>query len=77
MPRLDEAVSGQGWGLAAVDNCLDDVRCQEGEIDEMGDPALGDALAVGDRLHGRPALDLLEPDPAQGDGSEQCAVHTR
>ncbi len=77
MPRLDEAVGGQGCRLATVDDCLDNVRRQEGEIDEMGDPALGDALAVGDCLHGRPGLDLLEPDPAQGDGFEQRAVHTR
>jgi hypothetical protein len=35
--------------LAAVDDRLDDIGRQEGEIDEMGDPPLGHALAIGDR----------------------------
>ncbi len=42
----------------------------------MGDSALGDALAQGDRVHARPRLDLLEPDPALSDGLEKRAVHS-
>ena len=75
MPRLDEAVGGQRWGLATVDDRLDNVGRQEGKIDEMGNPALGDALTVGDHLHGRPGLDFFEPDLAFGDGLEKPAVH--
>jgi len=75
MPRLYEAVGGQCRGLATIDDRLDDVRRQEGEIDEVGDPSLGDTLALGDGLHARPGLDLLEPGPALGDGSEERAIH--
>jgi hypothetical protein len=76
MPRLDQAVGGQRWRLAPPNDRADNVWRQEGKIDEMSDTALGDALAVGDRLHGRSGLDLLEPDPAQGDGFEERAVQS-
>jgi len=76
MPRLDQAVGGQRWGLAPFDDRADNVWRQEGEIDEMSDAALGDALTVGDCLHGRPGLDFLEPSPAQHDGSEKRAVQS-
>jgi hypothetical protein len=67
MPRLDRAVGGQCWGLATLDDRADNVWREEGQIHEVSDAALGDALTVGDGLHGRPGLDLLEPDPAQGE----------
>ena len=76
MPRLDQAVGGQRWGLATLGDRADNVWRQEGEIHEMSDAALGDALTVGDRLHGRPGLDLLEPDPAQGDSFDKRAVQS-
>ena len=76
MPRLDQAVGGQRRGLVTLDDRADNVWRQEGEIDEMSNAALRDALAVGDGLHGRSGLDLLEPGPAQGDGFDQRAVQS-
>ena len=75
MPRPDQAVGGQRWRLSTFGDRLDDIGRQEGQIDEMGDPALGDGLAVGNRLHGRAGFDLFEPDPALGEVSEERAVH--
>ena len=76
MPRFDQTVGGQRWGLAPLDDRADNIWRQEGEIDEMSNAALGDALAVGDGLHGRSGLDLLEPSPAQRDAFEKCAVQS-
>ena len=77
MPRLDKAVRGQRCRLAAVDDCLNDIGRQKGEIDKMGDPALRHAFTVGDRLHGHAGLDLLEPCPAQGNILEKRSVNPR
>jgi hypothetical protein len=40
VPRLAQAVGGQGCGLASLDDRADDVWRQEGEIDEISDAAL-------------------------------------
>ena len=45
-------------------------------IDEMSNATLGDALTVGDGLHGRSGFDLLEPSPAQRDSFDKRAVQT-
>jgi len=71
---LDEAVRCEGGRLPALDDCGDDVRCQKGEIHQMGDPALGDALTFGNGLHGGAGLDFLEPEPTPGDGLQKGAV---
>jgi hypothetical protein len=72
---LGAALVGRvGVGAETLDNRADKVWRQEGEIDQMSDAALGDALAVGDGLHGRPGLDLLEP--AQGYSFDKRAVQT-
>lgn len=76
MPRLDQAVGGQCWRLAPLEDRADNVWRQKGEIDQISNAALADTLAVGDGLHGRSGLDLLEPDPAQGDGFEKRAVQS-
>ena len=75
MRRLDKPVRGQGCRLAAVDDRLDDIGRQKGEIDQMGDPALRHGRAVGDRLHGHSGFDLFEPGPALGDVLEKRSVH--
>ncbi len=64
VPRLDKAVRGQRCRVTAVDDRLDDIGRQKGEIDEMGHPALRHAFAVGNRLHCDAGLDLFEPGPA-------------
>ncbi len=51
MAPLSETVGGERQRLAAVDDGLDNVRREEGEVNETGNPALGDTVAVGDRLH--------------------------
>ena len=56
MPRLDQAIGGQRWGLATLGDRADNVWRQEGKIHEMSDAALGDALTVGDRRMVAPAL---------------------
>ena len=71
VPRLDKAVRGQRCRVTAVDDRLDDIGRQKGEIDEMGHPALRHAFAVGDRLHCHAGLDLFEPDPALGEVLEK------
>ena len=76
MPRLDQAISGQCWGLATLDDRADNVWRQEGKIHDVSDAALDDTLTVGDRLHGRSGLDLHKPDPAQGDGFDQRGVQS-
>ena len=76
MPRPDQAISGQRWGLATLGDRADNVGRQEGEIHEMSNAALANAVTAGDRLHGRPGLDLLEPDPGQGDSFDKRAVQS-
>ena len=41
---------GEFGGLPALQNCLDQLRAQKGEVDETPDVAPGDAVAFGQLL---------------------------
>jgi hypothetical protein len=56
MPRLYHAASGRRWRLATLNDRTDNVWREEGEIHEVSDAALDDALRVGDCLCGRLGL---------------------
>ena len=74
MIGADQLVSGQRCRLATVGDELDDIRREEGDIDQVCNATLADILARGDRLHRRAGLDLLEPRTARGDSPDQGRV---
>jgi hypothetical protein len=60
MPRFDQAVSGQRWRLATLDDRADNVWCQ-GERGDVGDDVAENSLVPFVRIeHGDP----LDGDPA-------------
>jgi hypothetical protein len=50
MSRLDQAVGGQRWRLATLDDRADKVWREEGEIDEMSNATLRDGRTAGFHL---------------------------
>ena len=58
-----------GW-LPTLHDRLDELRAQEGEIDEAPDVAPGDALAIGELMQrsSPPGGELLKPGAPAGDG---------
>lgn len=67
MRRFHKAVSCQCHWLAPIDDGLDNIGGQKGEIDEADNPAWCHACAIGNRLQGLAGFDLFEPGPALSD----------
>jgi len=73
---LEQRFRGEFWRLAALNDLLDDVRCQERETDHAAHVAFADPLALAnfDHRSSAPGDEIVKPAVRACDHFQECGV---